>query len=169
MQVLQPPEFFGPERTRRLSSASLPLPFDWFPAYAQIMFKPLSRLVFNQPPSHVTIHVSNNVPSHVLSIDRATPPSSTHSYASLISLLELADLSEDGRPSVDFLLPGRPDSPFMMSFNDDGSIYSTSYLSRPPTLSKRSHALLELLQSEREYSSDLALIKDVHIPLSIGV
>lgn len=36
------------------------------------------------------------------------------------------------------------------------------------TLSKRQHALLELLDSERAYASDLALIREVHIPLSLG-
>ena len=38
----------------------------------------------------------------------------------------------------------------------------------PPTLSKRNHALLELLSSERAYASDLALIRDMHIPLALG-
>lgn len=145
------------------------MPFDWFSAHAQMMAKPLSNHAPDQIPDYITVHLSNSVSSHVLSIDRATPQSSTHSFTSLISLLDLRDLNDSARPSVDFMLPGRPDSPFMMSFNDDGSIYSASYLPRPPTLSKRSHALLELLQSEREYSSDLALIRDVHIPLAIGM
>lgn len=35
-------------------------------------------------------------------------------------------------------------------------------------VSKRTHALLELLNSERAYASDLALIRDVHIPLALG-
>ncbi|KAI0316424.1 hypothetical protein OF83DRAFT_1017396, partial [Amylostereum chailletii] len=34
--------------------------------------------------------------------------------------------------------------------------------------SKRHHALLELLTSERAYASDLALIRDIHIPLALG-
>ncbi|KAH9889302.1 hypothetical protein C8Q73DRAFT_653747 [Cubamyces lactineus] len=33
---------------------------------------------------------------------------------------------------------------------------------------KRTHALLELLSSERAYASDLALIRDIHIPLALG-
>lgn len=45
-------------------------------------------------------------------------------------------------------------------------------LTEPPapttTTSKRQHALLELLSSERAYASDLALIRDVHIPLALG-
>lgn len=36
------------------------------------------------------------------------------------------------------------------------------------TVSKRVHALLELLSSERAYASDLALIRDIHIPLALG-
>ncbi|TFY79776.1 hypothetical protein EWM64_g4239, partial [Hericium alpestre] len=35
-------------------------------------------------------------------------------------------------------------------------------------ISKRTHALLELLSSERAYASDLALIRDIHIPLALG-
>lgn len=35
-------------------------------------------------------------------------------------------------------------------------------------LSKRKHALLELLTSERAYASDLALIRDIHMPLALG-
>ena len=34
--------------------------------------------------------------------------------------------------------------------------------------SKRKHALLELLSTERAYAADLALVKDIHIPLSRG-
>lgn len=37
-----------------------------------------------------------------------------------------------------------------------------------PTVSKRNNALLELLSSERLYASDLALIRDIHIPLALG-
>ncbi|ETW74620.1 hypothetical protein HETIRDRAFT_456197 [Heterobasidion irregulare TC 32-1] len=37
-----------------------------------------------------------------------------------------------------------------------------------PAISKRTHALLELLSSERAYASDLALIRDIHIPLALG-
>lgn len=39
----------------------------------------------------------------------------------------------------------------------------------PPTvMTKRVHALRELLSSERAYASDLALIRDIHIPLALG-
>lgn len=35
-------------------------------------------------------------------------------------------------------------------------------------ISKREHALKELLSSERAYASDLAFIRDVHIPMALG-
>jgi len=37
-----------------------------------------------------------------------------------------------------------------------------------PALTKREHALHELLSSERAYASDLALIRDIHIPAALG-
>jgi dynamin-binding protein len=35
-------------------------------------------------------------------------------------------------------------------------------------LTKRTHALLELIESERAYASDLALIRQVHLPVALG-
>ncbi|KAH9067525.1 hypothetical protein EDB87DRAFT_2399 [Lactarius vividus] len=35
-------------------------------------------------------------------------------------------------------------------------------------LTKRTHALLELIESERAYASDLALIRDIHLPVALG-
>ena len=47
-------------------------------------------------------------------------------------------------------------------------------MERPPrsplrTSTKRYHALHELLSSERAYASDLALIREVHMPLALGI
>lgn len=39
---------------------------------------------------------------------------------------------------------------------------------KPAPMTKRYHALHELLSSERAYASDLALIREVHIPLALG-
>lgn len=39
---------------------------------------------------------------------------------------------------------------------------------QPPPMTKRQHALHELLSSERAYASDLALLREVHIPLALG-
>lgn len=69
---------------------------------------------------------------------------------------------------ADKALPRPPDSPLPLSPVDDGSASSTSSLLAAAPLSKRTHALLELLSSERAYASDLALIRDIHIPLALG-
>ena len=39
----------------------------------------------------------------------------------------------------------------------------------PPTKQKRQHALLELLNTERAYASDLVLVQGVHMPLALGL
>ncbi|KAI0061868.1 hypothetical protein BV25DRAFT_1826155 [Artomyces pyxidatus] len=44
----------------------------------------------------------------------------------------------------------------------------TTFSKSSSGISKRTHALHELLSSERAYASDLALIRDVHIPLALG-
>ena len=71
-----------------------------------------------------------------------------------------------------------PDSPIMIPLSpvdiDDGDSSTGSSpilnnpVSSPPAMCKRNHALLELLSSERAYASDLALIRDIHIPLALG-
>ncbi|KAF9529766.1 hypothetical protein CPB83DRAFT_852143 [Crepidotus variabilis] len=38
-----------------------------------------------------------------------------------------------------------------------------------PSMTKRQHALHELLSSERAYASDLVLIRDIHVPLALGL
>lgn len=83
-------------------------------------------------------------------------------------------INVDEKPSEKAL----PDSPTMVPLSpvdiDDGdsSTGSSSILNNPapspPTMSKRNHALLELLSSERAYASDLALIRDIHIPVALG-
>lgn len=40
--------------------------------------------------------------------------------------------------------------------------------SPPSGMTKRQYAMHELLSSERAYASDLALIKDIHLPLALG-
>lgn len=37
-----------------------------------------------------------------------------------------------------------------------------------PRLPKRAHALLEFLSSERAYATDLAIMRDIHIPMASG-
>ena len=95
------------------------------------------------------------------------------SYASMSGLLESMALGEGLQsPDGEDMLPSRPDSPSVISTLDDEaepSSSSSSLLPTPPTMSKRTHALIELLTSERAYASDLALIRDFHIPLALGV
>ncbi|KAH9485619.1 Rho guanine nucleotide exchange factor gef1 [Psilocybe cubensis] len=45
---------------------------------------------------------------------------------------------------------------------------ATTTTKPPQAMSKRYHAMHELLSSERAYASDLALIREVHIPLALG-
>ncbi|KAL4068692.1 hypothetical protein V8B97DRAFT_1872814 [Scleroderma yunnanense] len=54
------------------------------------------------------------------------------------------------------ITPGVPPDPESASSN------------QPAIMTKRMHALVELLSSERAYASDLALIRDIHIPLALG-
>ncbi|PFH52197.1 hypothetical protein AMATHDRAFT_57560 [Amanita thiersii Skay4041] len=56
------------------------------------------------------------------------------------------------------------------SASTSSSSSSSSSLSQQQTtpMTKRQHALQELLTSERAYASDLALICEVHIPLALG-
>ncbi|KAG5635652.1 hypothetical protein H0H81_010522 [Sphagnurus paluster] len=64
----------------------------------------------------------------------------------------------------------RPQSPAVLSMDDAATSSSGSSLapSQHTPMTKRQHALHELLSSERAYASDLALIREVHIPLALG-
>jgi dynamin-binding protein len=64
-------------------------------------------------------------------------------------------------------LPLRPESPFICSSIDEPASSSSSLDQHPP-ITKRHHALHELLSSERAYASDLTLMRGVHIPLALG-
>ncbi len=68
-------------------------------------------------------------------------------------------------PAVPARSPLRPQPP-----NPLAMTYSIldKPLPQPDRLTKRQHALHELLSSERAYASDLALICEVHIPLALG-
>lgn len=60
-------------------------------------------------------------------------------------------------------LPLPPESPISIDTHE-----SEDQPLPPPPIPKRQHALLELLSSERAYASDLALIREVHMPLALG-
>lgn len=80
--------------------------------------------------------------------------------------LTLNAIDVDAHIEVMKALPLRPESPFLLSPVDEPASSSSS-LVQPP-MSKRQHALHELLSSERAYASDLAIIRGVHIPLALG-
>ncbi|KAH7921646.1 hypothetical protein BV22DRAFT_1018978 [Leucogyrophana mollusca] len=99
------------------------------------------------------------------------------SLGSLSALLEILEADHDPHASFyssrpvtpEKALPAPPDSPLMRPESPrDDAASSTSSLLNPPVITKRTHALLELLTSERAYASDLALIRDIHIPLALG-
>ncbi|KAJ3992198.1 hypothetical protein F5050DRAFT_1580002 [Lentinula boryana] len=104
--------------------------------------------------------------------DPSTMPSSfqmrNRSFPSLNGLV-------DGLPddAVSKALPLRPESPFALSPMEDEAASSSSASSHgqqtTPTFTKRQHALHELLASERAYASDLALVREIYIPLAIGM
>ncbi|KAG6849358.1 hypothetical protein H0H93_009141 [Arthromyces matolae] len=62
-----------------------------------------------------------------------------------------------------------PQSPISIEDETENSSSSSSSMSpQQAPMTKRQHALHELLSSERAYASDLALIREVHIPLALG-
>lgn len=81
------------------------------------------------------------------------------------------DHDHDQDPLHSKALPLRPESPLALSplLDDDEPASSASSLVQQPPMTKRQHALHELITSERAYASDLALIREVHIPLALGV
>jgi dynamin-binding protein len=98
------------------------------------------------------------------------------SFASLSGLLDslMDSASSDFPLEMGKGLPVNPlsDSP-LSPVEADESVSSSSSFTTPSatasSISKRTHALLELLSSERAYASDLALIRDVHLPLALGL
>jgi hypothetical protein len=85
------------------------------------------------------------------------------------NLLESLNIQDDQQPVIDKQLPERPDSPPLSPVDDEPASSASSLINSAPLRSKRNHALLELLSSERAYASDLALIRTVHIPLALGI
>lgn len=85
----------------------------------------------------------------------------------------MPDSLQPGPPVVDEKPSGQSllESP-VIAYLSLADIGDDSFTSPPPILnnaaSKRNRALIELLSSERTYASDLALIRDIHIPLALG-
>ena len=73
--------------------------------------------------------------------------------------------SDEGRPTS--TSTGRTTTTTDSSYSSAPSSASAPH-SSTTAMTKRHHALHELLSSERAYASDLALIREVHIPLALG-
>jgi len=86
------------------------------------------------------------------------------SFPSLRHLVERTPSSDGGKSARESF---RAASPLIQSPLDD-SASSSSSLGQPISMSKRQHALHELLASERAYASDLAVIREVYMPLASG-
>ncbi|KAL5512483.1 hypothetical protein ACEPAG_3136 [Sanghuangporus baumii] len=98
------------------------------------------------------------------SIMPATPGSEIHA-CDTFSLSEEKPLPV---PPKDDSPPGSPTATIgLNSIISEASTDATLSPSAPP-VTKREHALKELLSSERSYASDLAFIQNVHIPLALG-
>lgn len=92
------------------------------------------------------------------------------SFNAIASLVEVSGRQRAKTPDKPLPLP--PPSPLAEEVDQDetsSSAPSSLHLSTSGCqVSKRTHALLELLTSEQSYASDLALIRDIHIPLALG-
>ncbi|KAJ3969654.1 hypothetical protein EV361DRAFT_951286 [Lentinula raphanica] len=120
--------------------------------------------------SSAFIKLSTPTPSEDDFDPAAMPLSFQMRNRSFPSLNGLVDALPDD--TVFKALPLRPESPFALSPMEDEAASSSSASSHgqqpTPTFTKRQHALHELLASERAYASDLALVREIYIPLAIG-
>src|SRR5712671_867683 len=146
-----------------------------------------ARSPLRPPPRSRT--ASKEVPATIQ--DMPTPILRMSSSASFsIDALFLSDkpkapplLALPRTPSPDKPLPITPLSAASPSSLDGSTLDSPSrrdLIDSPPpsatlpprgpttALSKRTHALLELIDSERAYASDLALLRNVHLPVALG-
>lgn len=138
-------------------------------APAQDMPSPLLRM-----SSSSSFSVDTLIPTKTLIIDGPFLNDKSRSHP-LLSLPRT--------PSPDKPLPITPLSPSSTTLNDVRGPDSPRVrypLDSPPSsatlpskgtangISKRTHALVELIESERAYASDLALIRDIHLPVALG-
>jgi dynamin-binding protein len=115
---------------------------------------PLRPKTATNSPSVVTQEIMS---SHTLIV-------SPESFQLTLSPLTSNDASD--KPPSTPLLPASPSHLSPVGINASSS---STLIGSPVAMSKRTHALLELLSSERAYASDLALIRDIHIPLALGM
>ncbi|KAG9312331.1 hypothetical protein JVU11DRAFT_7647 [Chiua virens] len=82
--------------------------------------------------------------------------------------LDYGDEIEEEDYDPDVSPPSSTDS-FTLELPSVPAVAGPTLPTQPTVMSKRIHALRELLSSERAYTSDLALIRDIHIPLALGI
>lgn len=103
----------------------------------------------------------------------ATSMTSMNSLSHPRSLGSLSTVVGPKTKAGDKPLPVLPPSPLLEGSIDGEDITSSRpsslHLSASCPTSKRHHALLELLTSERAYAADLSLIRDLHMSLALGV
>ncbi|TCD69582.1 hypothetical protein EIP91_007004 [Steccherinum ochraceum] len=99
----------------------------------------------------------------------------SRSFNSFSDILDTSSLARTLRSKTpEKPLPPMPPSPISINCVDAQDVdvpcrsRPSSILDSPAPISKRVHALQELLSSERAYASDLILIRDIHIPLALG-
>jgi len=158
--------------------------------------RPPPRPILPQVPTKDSRHTTQVMPSPMLRMSSSTSFSIDTLVDTLPTtniIIDSAFLTDKPRappylsmprtPSPDKPLPITPLSPSSPNSMDDSTLDSPSLRdptdSPPPSatlptknistgLSKRTHALLELIESERAYASDLTLICDVHLPVALG-
>ncbi|KAF7968579.1 hypothetical protein HWV62_30067 [Athelia sp. TMB] len=110
--------------------------------------------------------VYSHLPPIAISDDSVSDiPLQGSSRASIVLTRETMDLAEDSPGAT-----SQSDSSSVSSMNkNEGPSSSAPTHMALPTMTKRTHALIELLSSERAYVSDLSLIQQIHIPLALGV
>ncbi|KAF9075511.1 hypothetical protein BDP27DRAFT_1212296 [Rhodocollybia butyracea] len=149
-----------------------------------------ARSPLRPPPARSEISTSptDSVLSSVAFIKLSTPTSASEDNFSDPTIMPLSfQIRNRSTPSLSGLVDGLPDNdgevpkslplcpdlPLTSSPVEDevASTSSTSSLGQQPApiFTKRQHALHELLASERAYASDLALVREIYIPLAIGL
>jgi dynamin-binding protein len=172
MGIARPPSDFQQPRTSTStlesaysfatsSSASPPLP-------SRSARRPAARSIAPQTPPQTESQVEIADPNQPMPLHR------NRSFASMSGLLDALD-PQDNPHDMPKGKHNRSisDTTYAIPPVDDEADSSNSSLASQipaaPSVSKRTHALLELLSSERAYASDLALIRDIHIPLALGI
>lgn len=143
------------------TSASPPLP-------TRSARRPPARTIAPATPPQIDSQVEIADPNQLLPLLRS------RSFASMSGLLDALESQDDthdipiGKHNRSVSDSTYPISP--VDYEADSSNSSlASKIPATPSVTKRTHALLELLSSERAYASDLALIRDIHIPLALGM